>query len=631
MDVANSPPSRVMRFGAFIVDLRLGQVHKHGVRLQVQEQPFQVLAMLLERPGDLVSRKELHQRLWPADTFVDFDHGLNAAINRLRECLADDAERPRYIETIPRRGYRFIATVEQDLTAPPTPVTAELPAPPVSSSKRAVWIARWPFAVMLAGLLCAAIAFGWNVLRSRQRRPPIRSIAVLPLINLSGDPEQEYFAVGMTDELITDLARIRSLRVVSHTSVMQFKNSKKSLPEIARELNVDGIVEGSVLRSANKIKVNVQLLHGPTDQHLWAESFQRNSQDVIQLQDELARVIVEQIRLKLTPQEEASFHKTRPVNPGAHDAYVHGRYYWFQARRRGVTEAFPKSRQYFEQAIDLDPSYALAYSGLSDYYGVATGIYGLIPAGEGWPRAEALARKALELDDSLAEAHNSLAADKFFYERDWVGAEKEFRRGIAVNSDYSEIHALYSYFLASMKRFEESVAEAKRAEAIDPIIHEETVFVALLWAHQFDEVTERCQKMLGPEPAKAHYWLAQMYFSKGMYEEWFQEDQKRLRLTHQIERVDARERAHSKGGLRAVYQWDLERMKRVAAQEHLGPARIAAGYTVLGDRNRALQWLEKDLQMRDGEIVYVNIESEFESLHSDPRFKDLIRRIGLPN
>ena len=622
MEAARSSSSRPVRFGPFTLDLHLSELRKHGTRIRLHGQPFQVLAMLLERAGDLVTREELRQRLWPDNTFVDFEHGLNAALNRLRERLGDNAEKPRYIETVPRRGYRFIGELQTE----PVPVALTTSAVPPMSRLRSLW----PALALSSAMMVAILGLGTSRLLHRPARPSIRSLAVLPLANLSGDSEQDYFAMGMTDELITELAHIGSLRVVSRTSAAQFKDSKKSLPEIARALNVDAIVEGSVVRTSDKVKVNVQLVDGPTDRHLWAESFQRSPADIVKLQRDLASTIAEQVKLQLTREEEVRLRSPRAVDPAAHDAYLRGRYYWFQAAKDGDPEDFRKSREYFEQALQHDPSYALAYSGLADYYGLMVNYDQLSPA-EAWPKAEAYARRALELDPALAEAHNSLAAEKMYYERDWFGAEKEFRTGIAVNPAYSEIHAQYARFLAAMKRFDESVAEIKRAEALDPIAQEDNVFIILLFAHRFDEVAERCRRMLLAEPAKAHWWLSALYYAEGKREQGFQEDQQRLRFTHQNERADAREKAYAQGGLHAVFQWELKRVKNEAALGRLSPARVAAFYAGLGDRDQAMHYLEESFRKQDGEIIFFDLDPEFASLHSDPRFQDLIRRIGLPN
>src|SRR5438552_8487247 len=313
-------PSRgAVRFGVFEVDLRAGELRKQGVKIKLQEQPFHLLQMLLEHPGEIVTREELRGRIWPADTFVDFDQGLNNAIKRLRESLSDSPENPRFIETIPRHGYRFIANL--------------------------------------------GVTPG-----------QIKSLAVLPLENLSRDPEQEYFAEGLTEALITTLAKIGELRVVSRTSAMQYKGVHKPLREIARELEVDFVVEGTVLRVGRRVRITAQLIDASRETHLWAESYERDLRDVFALQSEVAQAIAREVHIKLTPQDLAHFAQPHPVDPEAYEAYLKGRYHWNRRSRDGLG----KATQHFQQAIAKDPTYAAAYSGLADCLSVL-GYRRLVP------------------------------------------------------------------------------------------------------------------------------------------------------------------------------------------------------------------------------------------------------------
>src|SRR5438552_93711 len=365
-----------VRFGAFELDQDAGELRKQGTRMKLQEQPLQMLQVLLQRPGEVVTREELQQKIWPSDTFVDFDVGINNAIKRLREALGDSAETPRFIETLSRRGYRFIETT--------------------SASPR-----------------------------------KFESLAVLPLENLSRDPEQEYFAEGLTEALITTLAKIGDLRVVSRTSAMQYKGVRKPLREIAQELEVDAIVEGTVLRSGHRVRITAQLIDAPKETHLWAESYERGLRDVLTLQAEVAKAIAREVRVKIAPQEQANLAQPQPVDPEAYEAHLKGRYHW--NRRSG--EALPKAVQYFQQAIAKDPTYAAAYSGLADCLSVL-GYWGLVPPDEGCGKAKGLAHKALEMDHSLAEANASLAFATMFYDFDFVTVEREFERSIELNPRY---------------------------------------------------------------------------------------------------------------------------------------------------------------------------------------------------
>lgn len=407
--------SHLRRFDQFELNLRTAEIYKQGKRVKLQDQPCQVLALLTERPGELVTREELQKRLWPNDTFVDFDHGVNIAINKLRDALGDSAEHPRFIETLPRRGYRWLAPVESiaDISAKARTAVSEsaplkVPPPPGSVTSVAPWskIRLLPAAAISAiAFLCGlTLLFAFDVGKLRTRSlgsaapARIQSIAVLPLENLSHEPEQEYFADGITEELITSLSKIGALHVTSRTSVMRYKRTNKSLPQIARELNVDGIIEGTVQRSGDRVRVTAQLIHAPTDRHMWAGTYDRELKDVLALQDEVARSIANEIKTTLTPQEQKSLTAVRPVNPGAYEAYLKGRYYWNKRTAEGIS----KASDYFQQAINLQPDYGMAYSGLAD---CSSGLawHGFAAPKEVLPRAKAAALKAIEIDPASGE------------------------------------------------------------------------------------------------------------------------------------------------------------------------------------------------------------------------------------
>src|SRR5215469_3667565 len=393
----------VLRFDGFELDLRSRELRKNGVKLRLQGQPIQVLAALLHRSGDLVTRDELRKHLWPSDTFVDFDHSLHNAIARIREVLGDSASTPRYIETLPRRGYRFIGSVEEEL--PSEEALEADPSAQNSPTRRAHKAGRLRAAMAIATLTLVAAGFALWLPRRTSAALPLRSIAVLPLENLSGDASQEFFVDGMTDELITDLAKVSSLRVISRTSVMRYKGTKKRLPEIARELNVDGIIEGSVMRSGGRVRITAQLLHGPTDRHLWAETYDRDLGDVLKLQSEVAEAIAMQVRAQLPAAQQAHLPTVRSVHPEAYDAYLRGRYY--------MTTEFTKPQQllraqrYFRESIAKDPGFALAYSGLADSY-TYLAIFRYLAPRSAYQSAQQAIHQALELDDNIGEAHDTL-------------------------------------------------------------------------------------------------------------------------------------------------------------------------------------------------------------------------------
>ena len=434
MHVPATGPSRV-RVGEFEVDLRAGEVRHGGDKIRLQERPFHILAVLLQRPGEVVTREEIQQKLWPPNTFVDFEHSINTAVNKLREALGDDTENPRFIETLPRHGYRLIAPVEIVEANGTRPEVGARPVPPQKGRPRGTPLQkRWLVAAMVGALVTLLVTLiGLNVVGLRDRlaayvgghssapaqAPHIQSIAVLPLENLSRDPEQEYFADGLTDALITDLGKIANLRVISRTSVMQYKGAKKLLPQIAQELNVDAVVEGTVQRSGDRVRITAQLLEARTDRHLWAETYVRNFGEIIRLEEEAALAIAHEVSGRLTTAEEARLGSKRAVNPRAYDAYLHGRYLWNER----TAETAVGARVYFEQALREDPGFALAYSGLADYYTVGWGPW------TDQPLAEMYARKAVALEPDLAEAHASLGI-ACVYQRKFAEGDKELKRAI---------------------------------------------------------------------------------------------------------------------------------------------------------------------------------------------------------
>ena len=414
---------RSVRFGVFEVDLRNGELKKKGTRIRLQGQPFLLLVTLLKQRGEVVTREELRRTLWPEDTFVDFDHSLGSAANKLREALGDSATNPRFIETLPRRGYRFIAPFEPIGEIEGTPAVSEPPdqqrptsgdLPMVGDAASADRTAEVPARRslpsswrILAGavFLMSAGFVVFALLRSRQPAL-VRSLAVLPLENLSGDPSQEYFSDGMTDELISELGQIAELRVISRTSVMTYKGARKPLPQIARELNVDAVVEGTVLRSGNSVRITAQLILASNDEHLWARSYEVGLRDIFSVQKQVARSIAEQVRIKLNPIEQTQLGRLKAVNAEAHEAYLKGRYFWNKRTADGLKKAI----DYFNQAIEKDPIYAQAYSGLADSYALmGDWEYGVLAPMEAFPKAKAAASRALALDNTLGEAHTSLA------------------------------------------------------------------------------------------------------------------------------------------------------------------------------------------------------------------------------
>jgi TolB-like protein/DNA-binding winged helix-turn-helix (wHTH) protein/Tfp pilus assembly protein PilF len=631
-----------LRFGVFELDLRAGELRKHGLRVRLQEQPFQVLAMLLEHHGEVVTRDELQKKLWPADTFVDFDHGLNKAVSKIREALGDSAESPRFVETVARRGYRFLADVK---VAEEDPVRiAELPtqAHPTAESGSRTDLAGesgmrkhllpslvQKISAFVVLLLVTSLAV-WKIHSWNRPSSAIRSLAVLPLESLSNDSSQDYFADGMTDELISDLGQISALRVISRTSVMTYKHARKPLPQIARELNVDAVVEGTVLRSGDQVRITAQLIEASTDKHLWSQSYEGELRDTLALQNQVARAIADQIRINLNPQEQAALKTGRVVNPQAYQSLLKGRYFWNKRTADGLKVALA----YFNQAIDEDPAYAQSYSGLADTYALlGDWQYAVMTPKEALPRAKAAATKALELDSALGEAHNSLAFCLDGFDWDFDSAGKEFRRAIELNPGYATAHHWYAWHLSLLGRYGEAIAEMRKAESLDPLslIINADLAELLVLAHSYDESIEQSRKTIEMDPnfAFAHIQLAQAYLAKHMNEEALAELQKAVLLSAGSPTSIANlARAYAAVGKRSDAQKLLSDLKKRSSPSSSYAAEISVIYAALGDTDQAMNWLEKGYEERFNPGVL--LRPGFDPLRSDPRFEDLVRRIGLP-
>jgi TolB-like protein/Tfp pilus assembly protein PilF len=555
------------------------------VKLKLVGQPFEVLAMLLEHPGQLVTREELRARLWPTDTFVDFDHGLNAAVNKLRDALNDSAEKPNYVETLPRRGYRFISAV---------------------------------------GLHDSQNLLGeWS-------SPRIQSLVVLPLENLSNDPEQEYFADGMTDQLITNLAQISALKVISRTSAMRYKGTKKSLPEIARELHVDAVVEGAVMWVGGRVRISAQLIEAPTDYHLWAASYERDLRDVLSMQEEVTRAIASEIRVNLSAQEQARLASTRPIDPEAYRLYLKGRYYW---NKRSL-EGFQKAIEYFQLAAAKDPTYALAYVGLADTYTYFS-FFDVVPPREAMPKAKAAAARALEIDNRLGEAHVSLGYVSYMYDWDWPAAGKHFEQALTLNPAYSRAHTFYPFYLSSLGRSEEALAMAKRSLDLDPaspaVNH--SLAVQFYFARQFDQAIEQAHKTLELDPSFAISYELQgeVYVSRGMYREGLSELEKYSALSRgRAMSLALLGYAHARLGERSQALRMLEQLEATSKERYTPAFSFAVVYAGLGEKDQAFAWLEKAYGERTSRLGYLKVEPLWDPLRPDLRFADLVRRIGLP-
>jgi TolB-like protein/DNA-binding winged helix-turn-helix (wHTH) protein len=629
---AAQPSQEKVGFDAFVVDLRAGELRKHGIRIKLQDQPFQILQILLEHPAEVVTRDELQRRLWPSDTFVDFEHGLYNAIQRLREVLGDSAESPRYVETLSKRGYRFIAPVTNGNPNEAKVETASTGARAViserSAPRRRLRISVLVAAGIAVGVLLLALAFKGESLRERllgkAAASPIRSLAVLPLQNLSDDINQEYFADGMTDALITDLAQVSSLKVISRTSTMRYKKSDKSLPEIARELNVDGIVEGTVQRSGGRVRITAQLIYAPTDKHVWADAFDREQQDTLALQSAVARAIADQIRVKMTPRERSRLQDPRPVNLGALEAYLQGQYHAASIGEGSSLEERYRAVEYFREAIRQDPSFSRAYAGL------ATALIQFVsPAPNDAPIVKDALEKAIALDPDFSDAHVWMARYKEFRDWDYPAAEREFRRAIELDPNNAFAHDFYGNFLDLMGRLPEGAREEQRAQELDP--GNDHLMDGYNLRGEYARVLEISRNIVATHPTEGifRHYLCMAYLHNGRDKEAVEQLQQTVILYGHPELAAPLAQAYASGGRQGFLRlWakDLEQLHR----EGVPPVIVAQVYALIGDADNAFKWLEKGYLERDGFLLWMKVDPDWASFRSDPRFQDLVRRIGLP-
>jgi TolB-like protein/DNA-binding winged helix-turn-helix (wHTH) protein len=615
-----SPIENTIRFGLFELDLRTRQLTKNGVKIRLPQQSIQALSLLLERPGEIVTREELRERLWPSDVFVDFDHGLNKSIQKLRDALGDSAGSPRYIETIPRIGYRFIGPANGSTEIREPKSDTNTPPPPNLASANQAWIAgsrraRWLFIASLIGLgaLTAGLLVRWRLRPSE----PIQSLAVLPLDNLSGDSSQDYFADGMTDELITMLAKDSTLRIVSRTSVMQYRAARRPLPEIARALHADAILEGSVSRSGDRIHMTLQLIRADTDSHLWADSYERDANDVA-LPDEVAKDIAKQLH------RAVPIVKTiRSVSPAAHDAYLHGRYLWFSARME-------ESGPWFRKAIDLQPDYALAWAGLADYYG--EGIAGdvLDPSTSILPEEQA-AQRALELDPDLPEAHQAMGAMFLIDRWDWADADRETLRAISLNPQDGDLYYLRACVLQAVNREAEAIDLGKKAMEIDPFARPYLLASLYEYTRQFDATLAEIQLRLEANPNNLDLLSLEAEIRRriGNYKEAVDAWAKwHILMGDPQSAVDLR-RAYERGGVRGFVRWQLGQRLLQAKSHYVSPVELASYYAQLGDKERTLALLEEGYRQRATDTLWIQGDPAYDFVHADPRFRSIVQKTGV--
>ena len=577
-----STERRILRFDQFEADLHSFELRKRGRKVKLQKKPFLLLAALLERAGDVVTRGELQERLWRDDTVV-FDDNLNTATGKLRFALGDTAQSPRFIETLPGRGYRFIGALQE-------------------SSQRL-----------------------------RNETSPLQFIAVLPLENLAGDPEQEYFADGMTDALITDLARIRALTVISHTSIMQYKGVRKPLRDIARELGVGAIVEGSVLRVGERVRVTAQLIDAASDGHLWAECYDRDLEHVLTLQSELAHAIARKIKVRLSAEERSRLAATGRVDPQAHEDYLKGRY----CLNKRTEKELDKAIRYFESAVEKDPRYAVAYSGLSDAYTLlSAGGYGANSPDDVIPKARDAVLTALDIDDTLADAHVSLGL-LFKTDWNWPAAEREFKRALELNPNQPTAHHCYALFLMSMVRLDEALSVIRRAQQLDPLslIIRSAVGRALHFASQLDAAASEYRALieLDPEFGQAHFDLGMTYLEMKRFEQAIEEFDTALELSGVRSTIIARVGiSYAEWGKRDQALEVLDQLSKLSETRYVSPYDIAEVQLALGELDAAFENLEKAYRDRDPFMIYLAVDPAIRRARSDPRLEQMMRRMRFP-
>jgi TolB-like protein len=577
-------------FGPFVLEPRTGELSKDGVSLRIQPQPCKLLAFLALQTGRVVTRDEIQRQLWSDHTFVDFDKGVNYCINQIRTTLADDYKNPLYLETLPRRGYRFIAPIEY---------LASLPRQNGSS--------------------VASEALS------------LPSLAVLPFEDLNGDSGHLYFADGMTDVLITDLAKIGTLRVISRTSVLGYKGIPKRVPDIARELKVNFIVAGTVMRSGERIRITVQLIDGECDETRWAESYERDICDTLELQKEMARVIANEIRLKLTPQDRKQLQSFYRATGEAHEAYLRGRFYWNKRTASGLNRAI----QLFEEAIGRDPNYPLPYAGLADCY-VLLGYSGPMPPREAYSLAKAASEKALELDETLSEAHAALAYSRMIFDWQWAAAETGFRRAIELNPGCSMAHHWYADFLTAVGRHEEAHDETALARGVDPLslIINFNVGWTLYHAGRSDEAIKEHRKVLEMEQgfAAAHWGLGLCYESESKFREAILEHEKAASLSEGSPMMLSG-LGHCYGicGKRRKAQDVLADLMNLAHKRYVPSYDIAVVLGALGEEKKAIEFLEKAFTERSASLVFIRTDPRIAAWRPTSRVAALISGMGFPN
>ncbi|MBI3679470.1 MAG: winged helix-turn-helix domain-containing protein [Acidobacteria bacterium] len=617
---------RFYRFGCFRLDPDARVLLRNGDVVPLPPKAVDTLLVLLKSAGQPVEREALIHAVWP-DTFVE-ENNLAHHVWVLRKTLGNGESGRAYIETIPKRGYRFLGEVKEAVedggTAEPDPA-----APFASPTRSRLTRRRLTVAISLAA--AGALVSLWALSRRGPATPLFESLAVLPFQNLSGDPNQNYVSDGLTEALISELARMRSLRVISRTSTMRYKESRKAIPQVARELNVGAVIEGSVARFGDRARVTVQLLDGANDKHLWVETYERDLAEIPKLWGEVAIAVAREIRARVEPEQRARL-ASLPVKRAAFEAYLRGRYYW----NKRTPENIRKAIEFFRKAIDEEPAYARAYCGLADSYNqLGTVLIGGQPPTEIRPLAMAAARKALEIDPELAEAHAALAYAKL-YDWEWAAAEEGFQRATRLNPSYASAHLWYSHYLSMRKRPDEALREVKLAHQLDPLspIIQTQIGWTLQHAGRYDEAIQELRKVLETDPDYlwALWRIGSCYASKGMFQEGIDALEKAATLSGRSPSIlGTLAETYGLAGRKGEARTLLNELAALSRQRYVPAIAFAHAYAGLGDSERVFEWLEKAYQQREQGIAYLAVWKEHGPFRSDPRFDALIRRVGLPD
>jgi len=617
-----TPIADVVRFGIFQLDLKARELHKAGVKVKLQDQPFRVLALLVEQAGQVVTREELQQKIWPTDVYVTFDQGLNNAIKKVRDALGDSADNPRFVETVARHGYRFVVPV------------STVPGRPPERRYGVDWsiLRRTALLGLIAACLLAALGYwAWHRAAIADRRSSERAVlAVLPFDNLSHDPDQEFFSDGLTEEMIAQLGKLnpKLLNVIARGSVVRYKNSSLTANQIGRELNADYLLQGSVRRETGRVRITVQLIQVRDQTDVWTESYDRELKEILALQDSVARTIADQIRITLAADQQTRLATPRTIDPEAYEAYLKGRYYW----NKRTADAMQKALIYFQQAVNRDPAYGAAYSGLADCNSGLT-WHGFTSPARALTRAEAAARKAIEIDPQSAEGHASLAL-VLHHRWDWEGAEAEFKRALQLDSQYANAHHWYGDYLSVRGRHEEALLEARQALKLDPLNLMTNTWTALRYylAHNYAAATEQARKAIELDPnfAAAHLVLGEAYVQAGRYAEALAELHTAARLSGESPLYLAQVAvANAAAGRRTKALRIIDQLQNISREQYVSPYGLAQVYAALSDKEQTFKWLQTAYDDHAVWMSYLAVDPAFDRFHSDQRYQDLLRYIGL--